>query len=235
MSQDILTIQKLVDTMQVNNAALRERIDNIASEERVLDGPPVKYSPLRVPTDNLEPFGMYQDYRREYAMQYGQQEPKEGTIVIGKETVTCPYRVLIVLKALFACGITKSNERAVACREIFGKIISRRFKGELTEELMQPVLKNTGDYYKNEIIRAIVDSLYSPMEQVTLALKSALGDNYYDKVIELFPEVNDMDSFEDTVAKIYKRACCTASFKVEKKLGKIVNTVRYLEKLHSSE
>lgn len=230
MIQDVLTTQKLLDTYQLDNAALRICIDTELSKPRTVDGPPSKYSPLRIECiENIEPFGVYTDYRRQYATQYGAQEPAEGHIAIKRENVACTYRVLTALKALILCGVSKSTERATACREVFGALLSRRKSEILNEDLIQPALRPTGDYYKDEIIRAIIDSIYSQEEQVEMKLKSAMKDGYTPDVRELFPNVVDMDSFNAEIKKQYTRACCDPDFKVRKHLGRIVNVVNYLK------
>lgn len=234
MAQDFLITQKLLDTMQIGNEPLKQKIDQITKEPRVLDGPPPKYSPLNVDTSQISPFGVYMNYRTMYAKLYGQQEAKNGILQIGETEVSCPYSVLTALKTLVVCGVTKSAERAKACREVFGLIISRRKNGELSLDMLAEALSNTGNYYKNEIIRAITDSVFSPEEQVELYLRRSLGKEYTPEVISLFTETDCLESFEEEVKQVYKKACCDSSYAVTKRLGKVVNAVRYLQKNKTS-
>lgn len=228
MSRDYLITQKLVDTYQCNNTELKGRIDKVLAEDRVLDGPPTKFIQSSMDVEKIEPFGVYQDYRRVFTKLYNQQEPKDGELVIGDEIVACSYMILTALKTLITCGVSKSAQRAAACRELFGLMISRRKRGELTNELIQPALRTTGDYYKNEIIRAMIDSMYTPMEQVDWYLKNTLKDGYDDTVIHLFTGVIDRETLDEEVAKIYKKACMEPSFRVEKNKGKLYNVVKFL-------
>lgn len=231
MAQDILTTQKLVDTYQLNNEALKSRIDLVLSAPRVLDGPPPKYTPMRIESiEVIEPFSVYTDYRRSYTALYQEQPPADSHIIIGDETVACPYRVLTALKTLVLCGVSKSSERANACRELFGAILSRRKNEVLDEDLMSEALRSKGDYYKDEIIRALRDSVFDSEEQVVMWLKDALKDNYSEDVLTLFPNIHDVDSLEDEIKKQYKRACCDPEFKVRKHLGRTVNVVNYLRR-----
>lgn len=234
MAQDFLITQKLLDTMQIGNEPLKQKIDQITKEPRVLDGPPPKYSPLNVDTSQISPFGVYMNYRTMYAKLHGQQEAKNGILQIGETEVSCPYSVLTALKTLVVCGVTKSAERAKACREVFGLIISRRKNGELSLDMLAEALSNTGNYYKNEIIRAITDSVFSPEEQVELYLRRSLGKEYTPEVISLFTETDCLESFEEEVKQVYKKACCDSSYAVTKRLGKVVNAVRYLQKNKTS-
>lgn len=234
MAQDFLITQKLLDTMQIGNEPLKQKIDQITKEPRVLDGPPPKYSPLNVDTSQISPFGVYMNYRTMYAKLYGQQEAKNGILQIGETEVSCPYSVLTTLKTLVVCGVTKSAERAKACREVFGLIISRRKNGELSLDMLAEALSNTGNYYKNEIIRAITDSVFSPEEQVELYLRRSLGKEYTPDVMSLFTETDCLESFEEEVKQVYKKACCDSSYAVTKRLGKVVNAVRYLQKNKTS-
>lgn len=231
MAQDFLITQKLLDTMQIGNEPLKQKIDQITKEPRVLDGPPPKYSPLNIDTTQISPFGVYTNYRTMYAKLYGQQEPKDGVVQIGENEVACPYSVLTALKTLVVCGVVKSAERAKACREVFGLIVSHRKNGVLTLDMLADALTNTGNYYKNEIIRAITDSVFSPEEQVELYVKRSLGKEYTPDVLELFANTDCLESFEEEVKQVYKRACCDASFAVTKRLGKVVNAVRYLQQI----
>ena len=122
MAQDFLITQKLLDTMQIGNEPLKQKIDQITKEPRVLDGPPPKYSPLNIDTTQISPFGVYTNYRTMYAKLYGQQEPQDGVVQIGENEVVCPYSVLTALKTLVVCGVTKSAERAKACREVVSAV-----------------------------------------------------------------------------------------------------------------
>lgn len=230
MAQDFLITQKLLDTMQIGNEPLKQKIDQITKEPRVLDGPPPKYSPLNVDTTQISPFGIYTNYRTMYAKLYGQQEPKDGILQIGETEVSCPYSVLTALKTLVVCGVTKSAERAKACREVFGLIISRRKNNTLSLDMLAEALSNTGNYYKNEIIRAITDSIFSPKEQVELYLRRSLGKEYTPETINLFTETDCLESFEEEIKQVYKKACCDSSYVVTKRLGRVVNAVRYLQK-----
>lgn len=229
MAQDFLITQKLLDTMQIGNEPLKQKIDQITKEPRVLDGPPPKYSSLNIDTTQISPFGVYMNYRTMYAKLYNQQEPKDGVLQIGETEVSCPYAVLTALKTLVVCGVTKSAERAKTCREVFGLIISRRKNGVLDFDMLAEALTNTGNYYKNEIIRAITDSVFTPQEQVNLYLKRALGKEYTPDIVNLFSSADCLESLEEEVKQVYKRACCDASFSVTKRLGKTVNAVRYLQ------
>ena len=228
---DRLTVQKLVDTNQYNNPTLTQKIDSVEALERTLDVPPQKYAPTPFDTEKLTPFGIYRDYRTRYRMLYEQFEPHDAEIVIGKEVVTCPYRVLIALKTITVCGICKSAQRANACREVFGLVISRREHGELSAEMIQPALRDTGDYYRNEIIRAIIDSVYTQREQITLQIKEAMKLKYEESMVSLFYNTDDVDMFEEEVSSIYKTACLDPDFRVFKSKGKVYNAVLYKQHL----
>lgn len=228
---DRLTVQKLVDTNQYHNTTLTQKISSVEALERTLDGPPQKYTPTPFDTDQLTPFGIYRDYRTRYRMLYEQYVPHEGEIVIGKDVISCPYRVLIALKTITVCGICKSAQRANACREVFGLLISRREHGELTAEMIQPALRDTGDYYRNEIIRAIIDSVYTQREQVVLQIKEAMKSKYNESMVSLFSNVDDVYMFEEEVSSIYKTACLDPNFRVFKSKGKVHNAVLYKQYL----
>lgn len=225
---DRLTAQKLADTDQFGNRGLVNKINAMSSLARVLDGPPEKYKPVTLDTDKLNPFGMYRDYRTTYNSLYNEQPPKESELVIGRDIVKCPYEVLTALKSLALCGVCKSSQRAEACREVFSAILSRRKDSKLTLEMMELSLKPTGDYYKNEIIRAIIDSVYSPEDQIKMKIKSAMKDRYKEDMIYLFGETSDVVSFEEEVDRLYKKVCMDPDFKVVKSKGKIYNVVTYL-------
>ena len=71
----------------------------------------------------------------------------------------------------------------------------------------------------------------SPEEQVELYVKRSFGKEYTPDVLELFANTDCLESFEEEVKQVYKRACCDASFAVTKRLGKVVNAVHYLQQI----
>lgn len=229
MFNDMLIERNLDARGRQFDAVLVSKMNNVLQKPRHLDGPPAKYSPVKLGAGEVEPFGVYADYRRLYAVVYAEADPKDGVVVIQEERVSCTYRMLCTLKALTYCGITKSSERAHACRELFSVIVGCRVEGALTEQMMMSVLTNTGDFYKNEITRAVVDSVYTDEEQMEWFLRKQMRNNYDAQARSLF-KAEDVVGLEEEIDDVYRAACKDASFKVEKHKGRAYNAVRYLRR-----
>lgn len=221
------TRDKLYLNGMSGNGLLMERIKTVESMERKLDGPPEKFTVYQVDTSQAIPFGVYRDYLRLYTQSYNEAEPKDGTIVFPDGEYKCSYEVLNIVKALTVCGVCKSAERATACRELLKAILSRRHDGELSKTDVAQSLKETGNYYKDELVRAITDCAYSVEEQIGLKVRAAMKDKYNDKMLDLFKDVEDMDTFEEKVSVLYKKACADPNYKVIRTRGKLYNIIMH--------
>lgn len=224
---DIKVAQKLAATNMNGNSEVMARIRAVGSLPRKLDSAPPKYMTYRIDQEKMTPFGVYKDYRRFYTSLYNSSDPATCTIVFGKEKVRCSYRTLVMLKALTICGVCKAADRAKACKEIFGLIVSHRDNDRLIESDYVPALRETGDYYKDEIIRAIMDSVFTEDEKINIAIKSSGADVNVSEIKEVL-KCATMEEYETKVSDIYKRACKDPNFKVMRAKGKAYNALTYI-------
>lgn len=225
---DNLTVQALVFAEKFDDSDLRTKISDMDKKERFLDKAPDKYVPMSRGIET-EAFGIYMRYRRLYA-HYMQDYVNTGCrLVIDGREVRCDTKVYVALKVLLDVGISKSEECAMACREIFGAMLSRETVDGITSKEVSKALRLTGDYYKNEIIKAITDSIYSPEEQVKIALRGALKEDDVDYAYDLLGQPVDKEDMEDTIRRVYKESCLDQNFHVKKHLGRTVGAIRYLQ------
>jgi len=226
---DSLTMQKLVFANQTHNIELRNKIEEMGKRERFLDKAPDKYLATTSGMD-FDSFGIYMTFRKQYAWVKSQVSEGECKLQIHGSDVPCDYRVFIVLRTLMDVGITKSRVCAQACRELFIAIYKDMTEEGITIDSTVNALKYGGDYYKNEIIRAIVDSMFSPPEQVKVYLKQELGDDYQDSYYELLGSPYDYDALTEVLKKTYRMACNDQEFHVKRSQGRLLNSLRYLRR-----
>lgn len=226
---DIKVAQKLAATNMNGNSEVMARIRAVGSLPRKLDSAPPKYMTYRIDQEKMTPFGVYKDYRRFYTSLYNSSDPALCTIVFGDEKVRCSYRTLVMLKALTICGVCKAADRAKACKEIFGLIVSHRDNGRLIESEYVSALRETGDYYKDEIIRAIMDSVFTEDEKIDNAIKSSGADVNVSEIKEVL-KCDTMEKYETKILDIYKKACKDPNFKVMRSKGKAYNALTYISK-----
>ena len=226
---DIKVAQKLAATNMNGNSELMARIRAVESLPRKLDSAPPKYMTYRIDQEKMTPFGVYKDYRRFYTSLYNSSDPAECTIMFGNEKVRCSYRTLIMLKALTVCGVCKAADRAKACKEIFGMIVSHRDGDRLIESNYASALRENGDYYKDEIVRAIMDSVFTEEEKISISIKSS-GAKVDAQEIKEMLQCTTMEEYETKVSDIYKKACKDPNFKVMRSKGKAYNALTYISK-----
>lgn len=225
---DSLITQSLVANNQMYNTELKTRLDVMLSQERVLDKAPDKYMPVCKGME-FEPFGVYAVFRRIYNDYAAHRTGDEYTLSIDGESVKCDRKTYILLRTLMDVGVSKSMARALACRELFCDIVNRRTLAGVDIDVTAKALSFGDDYYKNEVIRASLDCLFTEREQVEVSLKGMLGDEYYPGVYEALGSPNDVDELDNAIKKAYKTVCLNQEFKVKKNLGRAVNVVRYLK------
>ena len=226
---DIKVAQKLAATNMNGNSELMAKVRAVESLPRKLDSAPPKYMTYRIDQEKMTPFGVYKDYRRFYTSLYNSSSPAECTIVFGNERVRCSYRTLIMLKALTICGVCKAADRARACKEIFGMITSHRDGDRLIETDYAPALRETGDYYKDEIVRAILDSVFTEDEKINIAI-NASGAKVVSSEVRAMLQCTTMEEYETEVSNIYKKACKDPNFKILRSKGKAYNALTYISK-----
>lgn len=226
---DIAVARKLAATGMNQATDIIEKINAVERQPRHLDGPPDKFRTYRVDQSRITPFGVYRDYSTAYKQLYGSNKPKDSVIVINGEEVNCSYRTLIMLKSLIYCGVCRSADRATACKELFGAIISRRKNGQLTEDAYIASLRDTGDYHRDEIVRAILDNVFTDKERIEISVKSAMKDKYNKTVLSRL-ECNTVDEYDEEITKLYKKACADPDFKVQRTKGREYNALMYLTK-----
>ena len=203
------------------------RIQEMLSKPRHLDGAPDKYKPVDLSEIDQQPFGTYMVFGNLYTSLYNETEPKDGILKLKGEDVQCSYKVLCALKALTLSGVTKSTEKARACRDLFGIILGCRADGKLTEDNLWSAFKEHGDFYMNELSRANVDCIYSEEEKMQWELKRQMKGNYDIDALSCF-EVANVDDLKSAILSIYKEACADQSFTVIRKDGRATNAVRYI-------
>ena len=226
---DIAVARKLAASGMNTATDIIDKINAVERQPRRLDGPPEKFRTYRIDQSRLTPFGVYRDYCSVYGQLFGENKPKESAVVINGEEVTCSYRTLIMLKSLIYCGVCRSADRAVACKELFGSIVSRRKYGNLSEDDYVASLRETGDYHRDEIVRAILDSVFTEKERIELAVKVAMKDKYNAAVLSRL-ECNTVDEYDEEINKLYKKACADPEFKVQRTKGREYNALMYLTK-----
>lgn len=226
---DDLTMSKMYQASASGNASLvREKIEVISNAQRVLDGPPEKYAPMKVDTDSVQPFSVYNLFCSSYHQIYEALPEEECILCIDGKDVKCEHKLFVALRTLMNFGVTSSVARAVACREIFGTVISHVKGDTLTAADVMPAMRLTGDYYKNEFIHAMIDCIYTKEEQVEMLLKIRLGDDYGPDASKLLGCPGDEEALDKAILATYKRASCDPDYVVKKHLGRAVNAVRYI-------
>lgn len=234
MIRDQLVIQKLVDTYRYQDNELRCRIESILNEPRKLDGPPKESWKPKIDVADTTPFGVYRDYVEIYRALKDASPAKAGILALESGATECDYETLIALKSLVMCGICKSEARAVACRELFMALLKERKAGKLDKYMVSAVLNETGDYYKNEIVDAIIDCMYSPKEKIDIELRAALKGDYSSADLELFSDCETIEDFNNKISMMVKRAKASASFTSKPRENKIAMAVRYMRKENSN-
>lgn len=234
MIKDQLVIQKLLDTYKYQDSELRCRIEAVLNKPRRLDGPPKEKWKPKIDVSEITPFGVYRDCVEIYRALKEATPAKDGTLKLESGTTVCDYSTLIALKTLVICGMCKSEARAVACREVFMMMLKVRKAGKLDKYMVSTVLNETGDCYKNEIVDAIVDCMYSLREKIEIELRAALKESYTDDVVKLFDACESIDDFNSTVAMMVKRAKASATFNTKPRENKIAMAVRYMQKEETS-
>lgn len=227
MITDFLVQEKVAASGKQFDTEFTNKIQEMLSKPRYLDGPPEKYKPVNLSEIDQDPFGTYRIFNNLYVAVYNETEPKNGTLKLKNEEVPCTYKVLCTLKALTLSGVTKSTEKAVACRDLFGLILGCRKDGKLTEEMLWPAFKEHGNFYMNELSRAVVDCIYSEEEKMTWELKQQMRSNFDEDALKCF-NVSNVEELKTAITKTYKEACSDPNFAVVRKDGRATNAVRYL-------
>lgn len=225
---DSMTAQKLVFTGQNYNTELRAAIDSISSKPRFLDKAPDKYSSV-TRGEEFSPFGVYAKVKRVYEQKYMERENKTSTVMMDDTPIKCEFPVFITLSTLMDMSVSKSEACATACRELFCSILNTSKDGTIAREDVAGVLKECGDYYKNEIIRGLLECIFTGKELVMHRLKDMLGKEYYEGVYEKLGSPEDIDQLESTIKNLYKRVCSDPDYHVKKHRGKAINVVLYLK------
>ena len=223
---DALVVQRLAENNEMYNSALKAKLDEMMSRERVLDKAPDKYVPVCRGME-FEPFGAYSIFRSVYA-QYDEREGSDYRLNIDDEIVVCDKKSYTVLRTLMDVGVTKSMARAMACRDLFVNIIACRHDGMLMCKDVATVLIPTDDYYKNEMIRACLDCMFTDEEQVVIKFKGMVGEDYKDGLLEKLGSPSDVDELEEAIKRAYKVVCKDQTFRVKKNLGRAINVARYI-------
>lgn len=217
ISQDVL--DKLYATGSVGNDELMEKIRQISRKQRILDGPPEKYSEVKLDLTGIEPFGIYNDFMRRYDWLYKQAESKESKVVIKGEECACTYELLIALKTLLYLGTTRSETRAEACRDVFEDALNCAKNGEIKAiDICRTLAIRGGTYEAKEIAQCFTDLLLTVDEQVTLKCERLI-----DTIPKEFYGFKSIEEFEEYIDKEY------AKLKDIKRGSKIVAVARYLQ------
>lgn len=223
---DALVVQRLAENNEMYNSALKAKLDEMMNKERVLDKAPDKYVPVCRGME-FEPFGAYSIFRSIYA-QYDERDGSDYKLNIDDEVVECDKKSYTVLRTLMDVGVTKSMARAMACRDLFINIITCRQDGKLVCDDVATVLIPTDDYYKNEMIRACLDCMFTDEEQVVIKLKGMVGEDYSDSLLEKLGNPQDVDELDEVIKRAYKVVCKDQTFRVKKNLGRAINVARYI-------
>lgn len=217
ISQDVL--DKLYATGNTSNDELMEKIRQISRKQRILDGPPEKYSEVKLDLTGIEPFGIYNDFMRRYDWLYKQAEAKDSKVVIKDTEYTCTYELLIALKTLLYLGTTRSEARAEACRDVFEDAINCAKDGELKAvDICRTLTISGGTYEAREIAQCFADLLLTVDEQVTLRCERLL-----DTIPKEFYGFKSMEEFEAYIDEEY------AKLKDRKRGSRIVAVAKHLQ------
>lgn len=224
---DSLVAQRLAENNKMYDSALKQRLDAVMSKERVLDKAPEKYTPVCQGME-FEPFGVYAIFRSLFAKYYDRGDGPFSLNIDGN-TISCDKQTYVVLRTLMDVGVSKSMARAMACRELFVDIVRTHGESGLTIDDAISALVFGDDYYKNEIVRACLDCLFTEKEQVQLRLKSMLGTEYDDRIISAIGDPTDVDELDKAIKQAYKKICINPEFRVKKNLGRAINIARYVK------
>lgn len=224
---DSLVAQRLAENNKMYDSALKQRLDAVMSKERVLDKAPEKYTPVCQGME-FEPFGVYTIFRSIFT-KYSDRGDGPFQLNIDGNLLPCDKKTYVVLRTLMDVGVSKSMARAMACRELFVDIVRTHTEAGLTIEEAVQALVFGDDYYKNEIVRACLDCLFSEKEQVKLRLRSILGNEYDDRVVAAIGDPTDVDELDKAIKQAYKKVCLNPEFRVKKNLGRAVNVARYVK------
>ena len=116
--------------------------------QRFLDAPPDSFRFTRLETE--QDFGLYGAVKSAYA-EHLDESAEVGILRVGNTALPVDPRCVAMLKAVLTAGCCLIEERAVACRKVFGKCVVCPTPNEFL-----PTLKElaSGDVWIKDIYRA---------------------------------------------------------------------------------
>lgn len=172
---DNKVIAHLQEKGLINDFLLTQDIETMLNKPRFLDEPP---KPIKLySVKNQEVHGIAEEFNLLFTQYYPAGDVEDcGNIVIGEITRQVDYEVYIVLKILVMLGMSKDEQRAIACRDMFMSIV--KFNGSyLTKgDMFINYLIPTGEYYHDTLCSAIIDSVFTPAEATQFKIAQIMID-----------------------------------------------------------
>lgn len=164
MIADSKVLDHLIDNGLLSDVVLCTNINDILNRPRHLDKVPKPINLVSV--KKIEVCGCAKEFAVLYNSNYIAENAGLSHIELNNVHKDCDYEVYVTLKSLIMLGITKNEERAIACRDLFMGILQSH-PSYISRECMFRALIFLTEYYAIAIAGAIKDLCFSEEEQKT--------------------------------------------------------------------
>lgn len=199
MIRDNIVLKQLGERGGFEDPALLLKLEEKLNMPRYLDEPP---KPIKLGGRNKEDLiGTAAEFRAYYNMYYDSSKTDEpatidlSTVGTQHSKKTCSYAVFVVVKTLIFMGVTKSSERATACRDLFMKIISipaSFISKGLVYSMIESRDEDARGYYYETLCESIIDCMCTEEEKLRFHI-----------IMEL-QSVKDKSAVVDKFLEVYK-------------------------------
>lgn len=162
MIADSKVLDHLIATGLLGDPVLCSNVNNILNRPRHLDKVPKPIGLTSV--KNIEVCGCAKEFQVLYNSNYVAENAGLSHIDLNSIVKDCDYVVYVALKSLIMLGITKNEERALACREVFMRILQSQQNYIKAEDMFKALL-DCNNYYSETISKAVIDSCFNEEEK----------------------------------------------------------------------
>lgn len=235
MINDPVVLDQMKKKDSFKDDALYAKLESKLNLPRYLDEPP---KPVKLGGPSKEDIiGTAAEFKAFYNMNFDSSKVDDiatidlSTLNPAYGQKTCDYVVFNIIKTLILVGVTRNQERATACREIFMRIISLP-KQHISKGDVYTLIESREEYakgYFNEIIsEALIDCMCTDEEKLRFHIKMCVQDfvpnwvDVYNKLCESFTGVTPYEFDKEMKEKckdVKKRTYLTPD---EKKLPSAV-------------
>jgi hypothetical protein len=208
--------EHLVDTGLINDQVLCSSITNMLSRVRHLDKVPKPIRLIRV--NKVEVCGSASEFRVLYNSHYDPANAEESTIDLNGRILKCDYRVYVVLKSLIHLGISKNEEKAATCRDLFTQILTCNPKYIGLQDMFS-VLTKSSEYYWKTIAYSVMSCAYTEEEQIRykiLLLSDVKSEEFTSDVIRKF-SLQTVEDYNNLLSEVSKKALEDKQYRKEHK------------------